>query len=77
MAHIKAHIKICYIAYALLSYIKHKLAPIGISATDGLEKLSPVYKVQLKSVKESFSWSKIVTLTKEQQVILKHLGCSV
>jgi len=77
MGHIKAHVKICYIAYALLSYIKHKLAPMGISATDGLEKLSPVYKVQLKSPKEGFTWSKIVTLTKKQQLILKHLGCSV
>jgi hypothetical protein len=77
MSHIKAHVKICYIAYALLSYIKHKLAPVGISATTGLKKLSPVYKVHLKSAKEGFSWSKIATHTKEQQVILKHLGCSV
>lgn len=77
MNHIKAHVKICYMAYTLLSYIKYKLAPIGMSAIDGLEKLSPVYKVQLKSVKEDFSWSKTVTLTKEQGVILKLLGCSV
>ncbi len=77
MSHIKAHVKICYIAYALLSYIKHKLSPIGMSATEGLEKLSPVYKVELKSVKENFSWSKTVALTKEQGIILKLLGCSV
>ena len=77
MSHIKAHVKICYIAYALLSYIKHKLSPIGMSATEGLEKLSPVYKVELKSAKENFSWSKTVTLTKEQGIILKLLECSV
>ena len=77
VSHIKAHVKICYIAYALLSYIKHKLSPIGMSATEGLEKLSPVYKVELKSAKENFSWSKTVTLTKEQGIILKLLECSV
>jgi hypothetical protein len=48
-----------------------------MSATEGLEKLSPVYKVELKSVKENFSWSKTVALTKEQWIILKLLECSV
>jgi len=35
------------------------------------------YKVELKSNKENFKWSKIVTLTNEQKAILKLLGCSV
>ena len=77
MSHIKAHVKICYMAYTLLAYMKHRLSPAGISATEALDKLSPVYKVYLKSIKEDFSWSKTVTLTKEQETILKLLGCSV
>ena len=35
------------------------------------------YKVYLKSEKENLNRSKIVTLTKEQNVILKLLDCSV
>lgn len=77
MSHVKAHVKICYMAYALLAYMKHRLSPAGISAAEALDKLSPVYKVYLKSIKEDFSWSKTVTLTKEQGTILKLLGCSV
>jgi transposase len=75
--HIKAHAKVCYLAYALLSYIQFKLKPNGTSAIYALEKLHPVYKINLKSKKENFSWSKIVTLTNEQKSILKLLECSV
>lgn len=75
--HIKAHIKICYLAYAILSYIQCKLRGNDISAVYALEKLQPVYKVELKSTKEMFHWTKVVTLTKEQKSILNLLGCSV
>ena len=42
-----------------------------------LEKLQPVYKVELKSIKEGFHWSIVVTLTKEQKIIIDLPGCSV
>lgn len=77
LSHVKAHIKICYLAYAILSYMQYKLKAGGISAVSALEKLQPVYKVELKSKKEGLTWSKIVTLTKEQNNILKLLDCSV
>lgn len=77
LSHIKAHIKICYLAYAILSYIQWKLKDKDISAVSALEKLQPVYKVEMKSEKEDFHWSRVVTLTKEQDSILKALGCSV
>jgi len=77
LTHIKAHIKICYLAYAILSYMQYRLKKRNISAIYALEKLQPVYKVDLKSTKEGFNWSKIVTLTKEQKIILDLLGCSV
>jgi len=77
LTHVKAHIKICYLAYAILSYMQYRLKKRNISAIYVLEKLQPVYKVDLKSTKERFNWSKIVTLTKEQKIILDLLGCSV
>jgi transposase len=77
ISHIKAHVKICYLAYVILSYMQYRLRAKGISATSALEKLQPVYKVELKSKKEGFQWSKIVTLTKEQKSILNLLDCSV
>jgi hypothetical protein len=57
--------------------MQYRLRAKGISATSALEKLQPVYKVELKSKKEGFQWSKIVTLTKEQKSILNLLDCSV
>ncbi len=77
LTRVKAHIKICYLAYVLLSSLQYKLKPRNISAVYALEKLQPAYKVELKSNKEHFKWSKIVTLTNEQKTILKLLGCSV
>lgn len=77
ISHIKAHIKICYIAYAILSYIKYKLRKTEISAVSALEQLQSVYKVELSSAKENFKWSKVVTLNNQQKKILKLLECSV
>ncbi|MCX8110054.1 MAG: hypothetical protein N3D15_02250 [Syntrophorhabdaceae bacterium] len=77
LSHVKTHIKIYYLAYAILSYIQYRLKEKDISAVNALEKLQPVYKVELKSIKERFHWSKTVTLTKEQKTILNLLDFSV
>jgi len=77
MNHIKSHIKICYIAYAILSYMQYRLKPKSISAVKALEQLQAVYKIYLESIKDNFKWDKIVTLTNEQKKILELLECSV
>ena len=77
ISHIKAHVKICYLAYAILSYINYKVKPKNISATYALEQLQSVYKVSLTSEKEKLKWDKIVTLKNEQKKILALLNCSV
>lgn len=73
----RAHVKICYIAYAILSYINNKVKPLGLSATAALEQLQGVYKVDLHLKEEDIRWSKIVTLKKVQNQILGALECSV
>jgi transposase len=77
MNHVKAHVKICYMAYAILAYIQHKLKPKQLSATYGLQQLQSVYKVTLESTKEDIKWDKVVTLKNEQKKILTLLECSV
>lgn len=77
MSHIKAHVKICYMAYSILAYMQYKLKPQNISAVYALEQLQSVYQVHLKSDKDNFCWTKTVTLKNEQKKILKVLGCSV
>lgn len=57
LASVNAHIKICYLAYAILSYMQYKLKRGNISAVYALEKLQSVY---MKSIKEGFHWSKSV-----------------
>ena len=74
---IKAHVKICYLAYAILSYIQYKVKPKGFSATYVLDQLQSVYKVTLESEKDQLKWEKIVTLKNEQKSLLDLIGCSV
>ncbi len=77
MEHIKAHVKICYLAYAILSLIQYKVKSLNISASTAIEKLQNVYKCELIHKKENLKWSKVVTLSNEQKKILKVLNCSV
>lgn len=75
--HIKAHVKICYLAYAILSYIHYRVKPKSISAVYALEKLQSAYKITLESIENKTKWDKIVTLNNEQKKILALLDCSV
>ena len=66
-----AHIFICYLAYLLLSLLKYHLRKISVSPEEALSELSTMYKVYLKDSKKQFRISRIVTLTKRQEDILK------
>lgn len=74
---IKAHVRICYLAYSLLVYMRQKMKKIDMSPIDALENLQSCYIVNLKSKKDNFEWTKTVTLKKVQKTILDALGCSV
>ena len=68
---VKAHIFICYLSYLLLSIIDYKLRKIKVNATNALQLLEPVYKVYLTDPKTKNTFTKTVTLTKQQEKILK------
>lgn len=73
MENIKTHIKICYIAYAILSFMDYKTKPIGINATNALKSLQGAYKVHIE-YEDKRKIEKIVTLKNIQQQIIDALG---
>src|SRR3989338_8825690 len=58
--HIEGHIKICYLAYAILSLMNYKLKKLKVSAIDALESLKYGYKVKLFDKTNNFEWDLIV-----------------
>ena len=65
-----------------MSLFETKLQAKKISTTTALEKLNTAYKVHIKNERLKEEFTKIVTLTKEQQEIMKAvdkkiLKCSV
>jgi transposase len=68
---VKAHIFICYLSYLLLSLLKYRLKDIKISPQAALRELDTMYKVYLRDPKKGFKISRVVTLSKKQEVILK------
>ena len=73
LENIKTHIKICYIAYAILSYMEYKIKPIGMSATEALKSLQGAYKVNIE-FEDKRTIEKVVTLKKIQQQIIDALN---
>jgi len=68
-SHIEAHIKICYAAYAVLSFLQFKVSKLGISAVEALEVLKSGYRVELKDQVSGFEWEATVELKKIQENI--------
>lgn len=72
--HVEGHIKICYLAYAILALLNFKLKKLKISAIDALDSLKFGYKVNLKDSSSGFEWGIYVPLEPKQKKILKALG---
>jgi transposase len=68
---VTAHVFICYLSYLLLSLLQYHIDKLDISAEDALIELETMYKVYLRDVKKGFSLSRVVTLSKRQEQILK------
>ena len=68
---VKSHIFICYLSYLLISLLDTKLRKTDISAVTALDRLTTAYKVSLRNKKTKKDFEKIVTLSKEQETIIK------
>jgi transposase len=71
---VTAHVFICYLAYLLLSLLEYHLRKIPMTAEEALDELSSMYKVYLRDAKKNFQLSRVVTLTKKQELILKRVN---
>jgi len=71
---VTAHVFICYLAYLLLSLLKFRLRPLALSPQQALDELHTMYKVYLRDAKHGFQISRVVTLSKKQETILKTIG---
>lgn len=69
-----AHVFICYLSYLLLSLLKYRLKKIHVSPQAALRELNTMYKVYLRDSKKGFKISRVVTLTKKQETILKTIN---
>lgn len=66
-----SHVFICYLSYLLLSLLKFRLKELEISPEAALDELKSMYKVYLRDSKNVFKMTRVVTLTKRQELILK------
>ena len=67
--HVYAHIKICYLAYAILAELQYRTRKTGISGPDALDILGKGYMVRLKDQETGMEWGANVELSKKQEEI--------
>jgi len=72
-----AHVFLCYLAYLLLSLLQYRLRKTDFTAESALLELGTMYKVYLRDTKSRFHLSRVVTLTKKQEFILKTIDRSL
>jgi len=66
-----AHVFICYLSYLLLTLMQIKLEELNITASQALKDLGTMYRVHMRDTRKNFKITKVVTLTKKQEQILK------
>lgn len=72
--HIKNHIKICYLAFAILSLIEFLTKSLNISGHNVIKTLEGGYKIEIKFINSEKTITKTVTLKNIQMNILDALG---
>jgi transposase len=74
---VHAHVFLCYLAYLLLSLLQYRLRQTDFTAESALLELGSMHKVYLRDSKNRFHLSRVVTLTKKQELILKTIDKSL
>ena len=74
---VHAHVFLCYLAYLLLSLLQYRLRKTDFTAESALLELGTMYKVYLRDTKHRFQLSRVVALTKKQELILKTIDRSL
>jgi transposase len=71
---VTAHVFICYLSYLLLSLLEYHLRKLPMTADEALDELASMYKVYLRDSKKNFQLSRVVTLSKTQELILRRVN---
>lgn len=74
---VRAHVFLCYLAYLLLSQLRYHLRDTDFTPERALNELSTMYKVYLRDAQHRFRLSRTVTLSKNQELILKTIDKSL
>lgn len=74
---VHAHVFLCYLAYLLLSLLQYRLRKTDFTAESALLELGTMYKVYLRDAKHRFQLSRVVALTRKQELILKTIDRSL
>jgi hypothetical protein len=74
---VRAHVFLCYLAYLFLSLLRYHLRNTEFTADRALNELGTMYKVYLRDAQHRFRLSHTVTLTKNQELILKAIDKSL
>lgn len=69
-SHIEGHVKICYLAYSILSYLSYILENKEISGSEAIDTMRTGYRVYLEDQKSQFKWESIVALSAVQREIM-------
>jgi hypothetical protein len=65
------------LAYLLLALLQYRLRKTDFTAESALLELGTMYKVYLRDAKNRFQLSRVVTLTRKQELILKAIDRSL
>jgi len=74
---VRAHVFVCYLAYLLLSLLRYHLRKTDFTAHRALTELGSMYKVYLRDSQHRFRLSRTVTLSRNQEIILKAIDKSL
>ena len=69
-SHIEGHVKICYLAYSILSYLSYILEKKEISGSEAIDTMRTGYRVYLEDLESQFKCGSIVTLSAVQKEIM-------
>ena len=69
-SHIEGHVKICYLAYSILSYLSYVLEKKEISGPEAIDTMRTCYRVYLEYRKTQFRWKSMVALSAVQKEIM-------
>ena len=69
-SHIKGHVKICYLAYSILSFLSYILEKKEISGSEAIDIIRTGYRVYLENQKSQFKWESMVALSAVQKEIM-------